>query len=318
MSSLLDLQPFRPSRPPVLIVAPMFSRSPVPRDGPMTTSVPTAAADRPSWVKVGVIAAVGFAVGIAWPRLAGVRLGPNAPETAAAAAPASASPAASDSALSVQLPPPPVPSAVPTAAPGPALPTVTVGKAFVLSCKTDDGATLKSAECGGFSFDSVALPRLKKLEKCTAADGISGKLGVVLNVDFESSHIGVDNGKATNIPSSEPLFACVRDAFNGVPLGGVEHQHPRYSIAYTLSLAAPPSAATAAQAATTAGGDETPGVVVWDAAIVRDAPRSKTALARLPRGTKIMVGPGKDNWYKIKYGADFGSEGYVFRAAIGK
>jgi hypothetical protein len=296
----------------------MFSRK---GDPAAATSVPipTPAEDRPSWVKVGVIAAVGFAVGIAWPRLAGVRLGPNAPESRVAAAPASAAPAASDSTAAIELPPPPTPSAVAkVAAAGPALPTVTIGRPFVLSCKTDDGALLKAAECGGFSFDAVAQPRLKKLEKCEAADGISGKLGVVLDVDFESSRVGVENGKATNIPSPEPLLACVKDAFNGAPLGGVDHKHPHYTILYTLTLTAPPSAASAAQAATTAGGDETPGVVVWEAAIVRDAPRSKTALARLPRGTKIMIGAGKDNWYKIKYGQDFASEGYVFRGAIGK
>ena len=49
-------------------------------DGPLSVQIPRPAADRPSWSRVGVIAAVGFIVGVAWPRLAGVRLGPSVPE----------------------------------------------------------------------------------------------------------------------------------------------------------------------------------------------------------------------------------------------
>src|SRR5580658_2919615 len=44
---------------------------------------PPPAADTPSWTRVGVIAAIGFVVGVAWPRLAGVRLGPSLPDGAA-------------------------------------------------------------------------------------------------------------------------------------------------------------------------------------------------------------------------------------------
>jgi hypothetical protein len=52
------------------------------------------AEDRPSWSKVGVITAIGFLVGVLWPRLAGVRMGPAVPEAApvsVVAAPLSAS-----------------------------------------------------------------------------------------------------------------------------------------------------------------------------------------------------------------------------------
>src|SRR5215472_17762350 len=48
--------------------------------------VPPPGQDHPSWAKVGVIAVVGFFVGIAWPRLTGVRLGPGAPAEATPAA----------------------------------------------------------------------------------------------------------------------------------------------------------------------------------------------------------------------------------------
>src|SRR5580692_10159420 len=46
-------------------------------DGPLTVHVPPPGADRPSWMGVGAIAVAGFVIGVAWPRLAGIRLGPR-------------------------------------------------------------------------------------------------------------------------------------------------------------------------------------------------------------------------------------------------
>ena len=289
---------------------------------PTTIHVPEPAADHPSWIKVGVIAAIGFAIGIAWPRLAGIRLGPNAPEMASAAAQTEA-PSASASASFPVPPPPPPPASVAVAAG--AAPTVTVGHGFVLSCKSAEGETLKAAGCGPFaSFEAVAQPRLKKLEKCAAADGVSGKLAVVFSIDFDGNHIGVDLGKATTIPQPEPLVACVKSAFQGAAIGGLEHTFARYTILYTMTLVAPAGSAAAASAAPSgspaaaANGEDVAGQVMWETALVRDTPRSGQITARLPRGTKVEIGAGKDNWYKIKYGPDMATEGYVYRGAIGK
>jgi hypothetical protein len=80
----------------------------------LVVEVPTAAQDRPPWRTVGIIAAVGLLVGIVWPRLAGVRLGPSLPEASSAAsttaAPIEATPPA---------PPPASHSAAAAATPAP-------------------------------------------------------------------------------------------------------------------------------------------------------------------------------------------------------
>src|SRR5262245_26141870 len=60
----------------MVILRSMASRN----DAPFSVQVPKAGDDRPSWIKVGIIAVVGFAVGVAWPRVAGIRLGPTAPD----------------------------------------------------------------------------------------------------------------------------------------------------------------------------------------------------------------------------------------------
>jgi SH3-like domain-containing protein len=64
--------------------------------------------------------------------------------------------------------------------------------------------------------------------------------------------------------------------------------------------------------------DDASALVVWEVAIVRDAPRTGQVLARLPRGTKVALGTGQDGWFKVKYGADMSSEGWVYRGAIGR
>jgi hypothetical protein len=87
----------------------------VPRgaEGAPRVDIPSAAADAPSWTRVGVIAVIGFVVGVAWPRVAGVRLGPSLPEGTPSQAALSASASASGPA------PSPVPNAVPAASPVP-------------------------------------------------------------------------------------------------------------------------------------------------------------------------------------------------------
>ena len=297
----------------------MFSRK---AESAPAFQVPAVSQDRPSWVKVGVIAAVGFAVGVAWPRIAGLKLGPNAPDPGTHASAVGGKPGDSAGSNAATLPTAPIapPMLSVTAAPPSAgAPTVTFGHGFVLSCKNRDGDTLKASACGSLvGFEGLAQPRLKKLAQCQAAEGVSGKLAVVFTVDFSTSHLGVDPGKATTIAGADGLVSCVRSAFQGAALGGIDHEHTRYTILYTLTLVAPGNAAGSAASAAPALVGETPAQVVWETALVRDSPRSGQIVARLQRGTKLKLGTAKDGWYPIKFGPDFATDGWVYRGAIGK
>src|SRR5262245_43520377 len=128
-------------------------------DAPLRVQVPSREEDRPAWIKVGVIAVIGFAIGIAWPRLAGIRPGPNSPADVASAAAASASApvgrppeTVSPSTLSATAPKNSSAPAASLNAPSPpsGAPNVTLSRGAVVSCKTEDGDTLKgAAACGG-------------------------------------------------------------------------------------------------------------------------------------------------------------------------
>jgi hypothetical protein len=223
------------------------------KDAPLTVEVPTSDRDKPGWVKVGVIAAVGFLVGVAWPRVLGVRLGPSAPgessaATAASGAQAGRAPDAPPaSAVASAAPPLAMPSAsAPSAAAttttastrSNATPTITVGKGAVLSCKTSDGETKKgSKECGGLSaLDNVVAPRIRQIATCAGAEGQSGKLSVIVHADFSSKKVSYDIGKSSTIQNPDAIASCLKTTFEGATTPSAPHEHPRYTVAYTAHL----------------------------------------------------------------------------------
>jgi hypothetical protein len=320
-------------------------------DGP-SVEIPSPADDRPPWIKVGLIALVGFVVGVAWPRLAGVHLGPAAPVSSPQSSPGEGTPASSPSGQPVRADTPaqgaqaaasspatPAPPPVASAAPPPEVPAVTVNRGVVLTCKTEEGEVRKGVTgCGAVpGFDGIAQPRLKKLAQCPAALGANGKLSVVFNIDFPQNKVSVEIGKSSTVANLDAFASCVRPTFQGVSLGALDHQNPHYALFYSLvfspkagsavaaagsstpapGVAATPPPATPSPAA--GDSDESTAQVIWEVAIVRDTPRTGQVLARLQRGTKIHLGSsGQDGWYRVKYGTDFASEGWVYRGAIGR
>ncbi len=306
----------------MLTVAPMAARPSV--------HIPAPGADKPSWLRVGVVALIGFAVGVAWPRIAGVRLGPAAPaEAVSAVAAQRAAEAASAAAASASAvaPPPPTASAAP---PAPVV-TITVGRGAILSCKSDDGDTLKGRDCGGLAgLDPLVQTRLKRLAQAPEAATNPGKLNVVLGLDFKNNRISVESGRSSTVKDVASLKAFVAGEVKSMSLKPVDHQYERYSVVYVVHIAAgdeKPAEATPAASASAASTTpsapqaalpEGEAAVAWDTAIVRDAPHTGAIVAHLPRGTRVQLGASQGGWFKIKYGPTFASEGYVYRGAIGK
>jgi Bacterial SH3 domain len=188
----------------------------------------------------------------------------------------------------------------------------------VFACKTAGGESLKGNDCGALAgLDGLVLPRLRKLADCPEAATTSGKLHLVVRADFTRDAVTVDLGREHGVATAEPLLACAKNAMGSASLAGIAHDNARYSVAYAVTFAGPAAAATPA-ASLSAAADGT-AQVEWEVAIVRDAPRTGgKVLARLPRGTPLRVGASKDGWYPVKYGDGFGSDGWVYRGAIGK
>jgi hypothetical protein len=303
-------------------------------DGPLTVQVPTPGQDRPSWLGVGAVAVIGFVVGVAWPRLAGIRLGPSVPDAPAASA--SESEPAAPGAPSPSVAPPAVPVALPSqvgaasplapaslasaASPPAAAPSgglhLSAARAAVISCKTASGESLKGTECGAVTgLDALVLPRLRKLD-CPDANGTSGKVHLVVRADFARGALAAELGHDRSASASAPVLACAKSALASASLDGVTHDNPRYTVGYVVTVSAP--SAEPSNPSPPAQLNDGTAQVEWEVAIVRDAPKTGKVLARLQRGTQLKIGASKDGWYPVKFGDGFASDGWVYRGAIGK
>jgi hypothetical protein len=306
----------------------MFSRK---ADGPLRVQIPRPAEDHPRWRRVGVITAIGFVLGVAWPRLAGFRVGPSVPEAASAAAPVPSEGPAAEHALAglpaptaspgSAAPPAAVVAPAPSASAAPAV-SLSVGHGVVFACKTADGDPEKGSECGTLpGLDGLVMPRLRKLAECPDAVGASGKVHFVVHVDFARGGVGIDLGRGHGVASPDALLACAKTDLAGLAVNAVPHDKPKYSIAYSVTFGGAPGAPASASAtpfAARAGGDEGSAQVVWEVAIVRDSPKTGKVITRLQRGAELHLGAPKDGWYPVKFGDGFSSDGWVYRGAIGR
>jgi hypothetical protein len=289
--------------------------------------LPDPSADRPVWARVGVIATVGFALGIVWPRLAGVRLGPSPPEDGRAAMAASASAAAvSSAAASAQAA---AGSASAPARPAPILGTVVVKPGKVTSCRTKKGKTPE--DCGATTFDQLALPRFRGLSGCGAAIGQSGKLSVGFDIDFTHNRLRLIRGKSTTLPEvvAKGIWQCVESEFQKVTLDEVTHDHARYTIFYALGFYSagkgPAAEADAASEKPDKGEGEDKKTkepkepatgtaqVVYDTVLVREEPKDGKVVGRLVRGTRVELLSQRGGWCRIRFGD---REGWVYRGSI--
>lgn len=300
--------------------------------------IPTAAEDRPAWSRVGIIAATGFILGVAWPKLAGVHIGPNVPgdlkaqaEPAASASAVAAAPPASAATPALAAATPAGSAGTPAeAAPAASLKeSVVVGPGKITKCA--DKKNKKISDCGELQLDPVAVPKLESLAECASAVGVSGKLVVGFEIDFEKKEVHVVRSKKDKptVPAGTVggIVKCAGKAFGNVPLEDVPHKFRHYTVQYGLTFYPPgsvpekPNAGTgtegdepAAGATTSEAGAEGSAIIGWDTALVRKDPKDGEVVIRLVRGTKVKIVGKRNEWYKIESG---GKTGWVYRGAIG-
>lgn len=298
------------------------------RDAPLSVHVPTPADERPAWRQTGLIAALGFVVGIAWPLLAGTKLAPSPPNDGPSPAAIEAAAAAASSAAAAGSKAAPSASGLPIAPQANAAPPskteqVVVGPGTIARCRDAKGRA--KDDCGTLPIDPLALPRIQALASCPAAQGASGKLSLGLDIDFKRGVVGLSKGKSTTLAkgAADGVVKCATRAFTDVKLDNVDHALPRYTVFYAVQLV--PPGGTADAAAPDAGpavGSTTNEVATSGEAtatrtgiLVRDAPKGGKVVARLTRGDKVtLVGKQRD-WFHVKVGGS--QDGWVHRSGLG-
>jgi hypothetical protein len=291
----------------------------------VTVDIPRPGEDRPAWSRVGVVAAIAFAVGIAWPSLLGVRIGPDVPGKHDKAEPVPAEPEASaeDEAG--------VPEGrLPSAPAGRAVTkhqTVNVSDGKLVGCRDKDKKKVDS--CGTLKFDRIAKPKLAELAKCPSALGLDGELSIGFEIDFEGKKVTVLKGEDTTLPTStvRGVLACAAEEFGEAELHKVAHTHRYYTVFYDAEFLPPGTPieedgaddekGTPAEAAgAESEGDGTKGMasVSWDTALLRKQPKDGEITARLMRGTRVKLLDRQDDWYRVDAGM---ATGWVHKQAIG-
>jgi hypothetical protein len=291
----------------------------------LTVEIPRPGDERPAWSRVGIVGAAGFVVGVLWPRLLGVTVGPNAPNDARPADSGIVATAGADAGPAPALPSPSASASAAAAAPeNQQLVVVAPGKLTKCSDKKDK----KVDDCGKLDFDPVALPRLKELARCPSALGLEGKLSLALEVDFQKKEVRVARGKKSTLPNStvQGVLGCAAHELGNVGLEEVQHGYRKYTVVYALSFYPPgkhPDDPKSDKAEDADAGPAAPsdgdaangsGTVSWDTALVRKEPKDGDIVARLVRGTKVKLLGRQNDWYKIETGS---KTGWIYRGAIG-
>jgi hypothetical protein len=305
------------------------------QDRPLEVEIPRPGSENPAWSRVGIIGLAGFVIGMAWPRIAGVKVGPSVPGDLAAKMEGAPSLSGSAAARPGATPPSPSGSAEAPAlagsaesAPGANQQLVVVGAGKISRCfgKKDK----KIEDCEKLLFDPIAVPKLKELSRCPSAIGLAGKMTLGFEVNFDKKEVQVAKAKkgATTLPSTtvNGILQCAAREFANVSLEEVPHKHRRYTLAYPLTFY-PPGKHPEATEEGKAEGDSAAGSttdeteasgtaeVTVDAAPLRKEPKSKEKVGRLVRGTKVKLLGRQNDWYKVESGENVG---WLYRSAIGR
>lgn len=294
-------------------------------DAPLTVKIPAPAEDRAISSKVGIIAVVGFAVGVLWPRLLHVKVGPTPPDQEPRTAVAAANTAQASASAA-----PPTSSAPDPVDVGDDPPKTTNKETVIVAPGVITGCVNKKKEnvqdCGPFSFDKYVSDKLAALGTCAFAIGQKGDYSVSLNVNFDEKKpsITVSEGKVKSTfgtMASRGLLKCTQDELKTIELDKIPHTHQSYRVEYKLSFY-PPGVSPEEPKDPAAPGDEDKtelgnATVVAAKAIVRDKPEREKGkqIAKLPQGTHVKILRQDKDWYEIESGK---TKGWVHRQAIGK
>lgn len=285
--------------------------------------LPAPSADQPPWAKVGLVAVVGFVVGVAWPRVVGLQLGPAPPHDHGT------TPAASkdkDKAPEVEVKggakPPAMAGTVPASpvggGSGDGKAAANVSPLEIQKCRDAKGKAVD--KCDEIALDPLFVPRLKDLSKCPSAIGLTGKVQIGFDLDFKHKTIKVQRAKA-KLPRTtiDGLTKCAEKDLSGISLDDLTHEQQRYTAAYTVDLgpekaAEPPKEQPKPDEP---AGDPKSAEVVWRSTQVRDAPKTGKVVGKLTKGAKVKMLDQKDGWFRVEFG-DPKREGWLFREAIGQ
>jgi hypothetical protein len=295
-------------------------------EAPLQVRIPTPGEDRPALSRVGVVAIIGFALGIAWPKLLGARLGPDVPGgSRPPAAVAEVATPGSASAAPGEAPVAPAGDAADAARPTNKQRAL-LTSLKVVGCRDKAGKKLDAAQCKPLAAERWVEPRLQELAVCPSVIGLEGVMELELDLDFEKKSIRVNPGEKSSFPNStvRGVLNCAGEELGQLELEKIPHELPRSTLLAVVRFIPPgktaePEAKDGAPAASGEGAKGEGGLgtatVTWEKALLRDAPKEGKVVARVAQGGRVKILEQRDEWYLVEKGD---TKGWVYRQAIGK
>ena len=117
---------------------------------------------------------------------------------------------------------------------------VVVGPGKIVKCF--DKKDKKIDDCEKLLFDPIAVKKLHELAKCPSALGLSGKMTIGFEINFDKKEVQVTKAKkgGTSMPSTtvNGILQCAAKEFASAPLEEVPHKFKRYTLSYADARAA--------------------------------------------------------------------------------
>jgi len=150
---------------------------------------------------------------------------------------------------------------------------------------------------------------------------VSGQ--ILLDIDFDAKKALVRTRAKGGVP--EAIATCATDALMPFAFDGLDRKFAEYRVAYKLTLTpvadsqqAGPSAATPRERGDKNTAQDATARIEWEIALVRDAARTGSVTARLPRGSQVRIVRTDGGWYNVNYGENFREQGWLYRSALGR
>jgi hypothetical protein len=116
---------------------------------------------------------------------------------------------------------------------------VAVEKSLVVSCRARGEEALHREGCDQPKLDSVVLPALEALTRCSGVESVAGRLSIGLDVDFVAGRIArLVRGKTTTLSQSrsQGLLQCLERELKPASLANIEHRHDQYWYFYLVRV----------------------------------------------------------------------------------
>jgi hypothetical protein len=184
-----------------------------------------------------------------------------------------------------------------------------------LKCWTVDGEERTEPDCDSLEIlERRFSTRLYVVAACkekVAGEEAEGTLSLGAQVDFADRSISFWAGPSSEIEQAKAIGTCVREDLAGLPLYGVEHDHEKYTVYFTVTFRDPEEIAAELKRLRRRGRTV---AVTMDRVRVRIEPVDGHVVGHISSDSEVTFLERKDDWCRVLTPKD--NKGWMICAAL--